>query len=118
MNEKTSSEKEFYSSELLLLQVYHYLCLGIDELFNSQQCLDRYYFLMILCKLLKRLLSDVKSSPASFECTERFYQAESLSRLAADVIFLEDIDGDRVNYLGLLRDLMTEARELHERAYS
>ncbi len=103
-----------FSLEYLLNEACDYLTLGINELFVENTRTEQYHFLMVLQRLLQRLKRQAVSPDKKDAFAETLYQAESLSRLAADLIFLENTDGDRVNYLMILRDLLSEAREVME----
>ncbi len=105
-----------FTIEYLIAQACDYLTLGINELFIMQLGTERCHFLLVLQQLLLRLqkyTSSLENHRDQF--METLYQAESLSRLAANVIFLEDEEGDNVNYLAVLQRLLSEARELSER---
>ncbi len=98
----------------MLKQASDYLNLGLDVIFNEEISEDQSNFLNILKYLLEDLMEVAQSEKYTNHFTEGLYQAESLARLAANVIFLEVETGDKVNYLSMLRKLLSEVREAYE----
>lgn len=104
-------------NEILIIrfkQAYHFLSLGIDELFLGNPQEDYVNFLLVFRDLLKQLVNQLSTHSMSFQIVDKIYQAESLGRIAADQLFIENDCSDKINYLGRLRDLLTETREFLE----
>ncbi len=99
----------------LLQQAFQYLNIGVENVFSKESSDDSYSFLQLLQRLLQRLLTISDTNTLNNDFMEGLYQAESLARLAADVIFLEIETSDKVNYLSYLRILLSEIRELQEK---
>lgn len=112
---ETPDKQDTFTIEYLIKQASDYLTLGINELFLLHVSTERCHFLFVLQQLLLRLQQDTQFPEENHDrFMETLYQAESLSRLAATVIFLEDEEADKVNYLMVLQHLLSEVREICE----
>lgn len=48
------------------------------------------------------------------DLTKRIYQAESLTKIASEELFIDNYSDDQMNFLGVLYQLANKIRQLHE----